>query len=51
MKPHLLSEHNHQIILDKIQGRKNINYEEYVEDVQKGVIGDGKSVLTNLWEP
>ena len=32
MKPHLLSEHNHQIILDKIEGRENINHDEYFED-------------------
>ena len=29
--PHLLSEHNHQIILDKIETRENINHDEYVE--------------------
>ena len=32
MNPHLLSEHDHQIILDKFSRRKNINHEEYVED-------------------
>ena len=32
MNPHLLSEHNNQIILDKIEGRENLNHEEYVED-------------------
>ena len=32
MNPHLLSEHDHQIILDKIEGRENINHEEYLED-------------------
>ena len=31
MKPHLLSEHGHQIILDKIEARENINHDEYVE--------------------
>ena len=31
MNPHLLSEHNHQIILDKIEVRENINHDEYVE--------------------
>ena len=30
--PCLLSEHDHQIILDKIEARENINNEEYVED-------------------
>ena len=30
--PHLLSEHDHQIILDKIEERENRNNEEYVED-------------------
>ena len=32
MNPHLLSEHDHQIILDKIEGRGNLNHGEYVED-------------------
>ena len=32
MNPHVLSEHNHQIILDKIEARENINHDEYVED-------------------
>ena len=32
MNPHLISEHDHQIILDKIEARKNINDDEYVED-------------------
>ena len=32
MNPHLLYEHYHQIILDKIEGRENINNEEYVQD-------------------
>ena len=32
MNPNLLSEHNHQIILDKIKAQKNLNHDEYVED-------------------
>ena len=32
MNPNLLSEHDHQIILDKIGARENINHDEYVED-------------------
>ena len=32
MNPHLLSEHNHQIILDKIEARENLNYDGYVKD-------------------
>ena len=32
MNPHFLSEHDHQIILDKIEARENINHDEYVED-------------------
>ena len=32
MNPHLLSEHNHQIILDKNEARENLNHDEYVED-------------------
>ena len=31
MNPHLLSEHGHQIILDKIEAREDINHDEYVE--------------------
>ena len=31
MKPRLWSEHNHQIILDKIEARENLNHDEYVE--------------------
>ena len=30
--PHLLSEHDHQIILDKIESIENINHDKYVED-------------------
>ena len=32
MNPHILSQHYHQIILYKIEGRKNLNNEEYAED-------------------
>ena len=32
MNPHLLSEHIHQIILDKIETREHLNHDEYVED-------------------
>ena len=32
MNPHLLSDHDHQIILDKIEARENLNHYEYVED-------------------
>ena len=32
MNPHLLSEHDHQIILDKIEARENLNHDEYVKD-------------------
>ena len=32
MNPHLLSEHDHQIILYKIAARENLNHDEYVED-------------------
>ena len=32
MNSHLLSEHDHQIILDKIESRENLNHDEYVED-------------------
>ena len=32
MNPHLLYEHDHQIILDKSEVRENINHDEYAED-------------------
>ena len=32
MNRNLLSKHDHQIILDNIEARENINYDEYVED-------------------
>ena len=32
MDPHLISEHDNQIILDKIEARENLNHDEYVED-------------------
>ena len=32
MNPHLLSEQNHQIILDQTKSRENLNHDEYVED-------------------
>ena len=30
MNPNLLSEHDHKIILDKIEARENLNHDEYV---------------------
>ena len=32
MKTNLLSENDHQIILDKFEARENLNHDEYVED-------------------
>ena len=32
MNLHLLSEHDYQIILDKIEPRENLNHDKYVED-------------------
>ena len=32
MKPFLLSVHNHQVILEKIEARENLNHDEYVEE-------------------
>ena len=32
MNPCLLSVHNHQIILEKIEARENLNHDEYVEE-------------------
>ena len=31
MNPHLLFEHDHKIILDKIEARENLNHDEYLE--------------------
>ena len=32
MNPCLLSLHDHQIILEKIEARENLNHDEYVEE-------------------
>ena len=32
MNPRLLSVHDHQVILKKIEARNNINHDEYVEE-------------------
>ena len=32
MNPNLLYEHDHQIILDKMEARENLNHDEYAED-------------------
>ena len=32
MNPCLLSVHDHQVILEKIEARENINHDEYVEE-------------------
>ena len=32
MNPHLLSENDNQIMLDKIRARDDLNHDEYVED-------------------
>ena len=32
MKPCLLSVHDHQVILGKIEARENLNHDEYVEE-------------------
>ena len=32
MNPNLISEHNHQIILDKIESITNLNPDEYADD-------------------
>ena len=32
MNPCLLSVHNHQVILEKVEARENINHDEYVEE-------------------
>ena len=32
MNPCLLSVHNHQVILEKIEARESLNHDEYVEE-------------------
>ena len=32
MNPRLLSVHNHQVILEKIEARENLNHDEYVKE-------------------
>ena len=32
VNPHLLSVHDHQVKLEKIEARENINHDEYVEE-------------------
>ena len=32
MNPCLLSVHNHQLILEKIEARENLNHDKYVEE-------------------
>ena len=32
MNPHLISDHDHQIILDKIEARENVKHNKHVED-------------------
>ena len=32
MNPRLLSVHDHQVILEKIKARENLNHDEYVEE-------------------
>ena len=32
MNPYLLSVHNHQVILEKIEARENLNHDEYMEE-------------------
>ena len=32
LNPNLLSQYDHQIIMDQIKARDNINHDEYVED-------------------
>ena len=43
MSPRLLSEHDHQIILDKIEARENLNHDKYVEDENYYNVDSGDS--------
>ena len=48
MKPCLLSVHNHQVILGKIEARENLNHDEYVEEeVYYNVDSDDSSIDAN----
>ena len=41
--PCLLSEHDHQIILEKIESRENLNHGEYVEEEDYYNVDSNKS--------
>ena len=43
MNPHLLSEHDHQIISGQIKSRENVNHDEYVEDENHYIVDSGDS--------
>ena len=48
MNPHLLSVHNHQVILEKIEARENLNHDEYVEEEDYyNVDGDESDIDAN----
>ena len=41
--PCLLSEHDHQVILEKIETRENLNHDEYVEEEDYYNVDSGES--------
>ena len=43
MNPHLLSVHDFQVILGKIEARENLNHDEYVEEEDYYSVDSDKS--------
>ena len=43
MNPCLFSVHNHQVILEKIEARENLNHDEYVEEEDYYNVDSGDS--------
>ena len=47
MNPRLLSVHNHQVILEKIDARENINHDEYVEEEYYYIVDSDESDMVD----
>ena len=43
MNPCLLSVHDHQVVLEKIEARENLNHDEYVEEEYYYNVGSDES--------
>ena len=47
MNPHLLSVHDHQVILERIEARENINHDEYAEEEDYYNVDSDESDIDN----